>query len=45
MDWRCGSSNKVPALQGQNSEFKPQSHQKKSEKININKKNKNNQMS
>jgi hypothetical protein len=28
MYWRCGSSSRVPALQVQNPEFKPQSHQK-----------------
>jgi hypothetical protein len=28
MEWRCGSS-RVPALQAQNREFKPQSQQKK----------------
>jgi hypothetical protein len=26
MDWRCGSSSVVPALQVRNSEFKSQSH-------------------
>jgi hypothetical protein len=29
MEWRCGSSSKVSALQSQSPEFKPQSHQKK----------------
>jgi hypothetical protein len=29
MDWRCGSSNRIPALHVQSTEFKPQSHQKK----------------
>jgi hypothetical protein len=33
MDWRCGSSHRVPALQVQSPEFKPQSHQKKKKKI------------
>jgi hypothetical protein len=33
MDWRCGSGGSVPALQAQNPEFKPQSHQKKKKKI------------
>jgi hypothetical protein len=33
MDWRCGSSSRVPALQEQNPEFnKSQSHQKKERK-------------
>jgi hypothetical protein len=32
MDWRCGSSTRAPALQVQNPEFKPQSHQKEKEK-------------
>jgi hypothetical protein len=26
MDWRCGSSRRTSALQGQSPEFKPQSH-------------------
>jgi hypothetical protein len=29
MDWKCGSSSRVPTLQMQSPEFKPQSHQKK----------------
>jgi hypothetical protein len=29
MDWRCGSSGGMPALEVQSPEFKPQSHQKK----------------
>jgi hypothetical protein len=29
MDWRWGSSSRVPALQVQSHQFKPQSHQKK----------------
>jgi hypothetical protein len=29
LDWRCGSSNRAPALQAQSSEFKPQSQKKK----------------
>jgi hypothetical protein len=29
MDWRCGSSSKVPSLKGQIPKFKPQCHQKK----------------
>jgi hypothetical protein len=29
MDWRCGSSGGVPALQAQSPEFKLQSHQEK----------------
>jgi hypothetical protein len=32
MNWKCGSSSRVPALQVQNPEFKPQSHQKKRKK-------------
>jgi hypothetical protein len=28
MDWRCGSSDRVPALQVKSLKFKPQSHQK-----------------
>jgi hypothetical protein len=32
MNWRCGSSNRVPALQVQSPDFKPQSHQKKKKK-------------
>jgi hypothetical protein len=28
MDWRCDASSKVPILQAQSPEFKPQSHQK-----------------
>jgi hypothetical protein len=28
LHWRCGSSSRVPALQSQSPEFKPQSHQK-----------------
>jgi hypothetical protein len=28
MDWRCGTSDRAPALQAQNPEFKIQSHQK-----------------
>jgi hypothetical protein len=32
MDWRCGSSDKVAALQVQSTEFKPHSHQKKKKK-------------
>jgi hypothetical protein len=32
LDWRCGSSNTVPALQAQRPEFKSQSHQKKKKK-------------
>jgi hypothetical protein len=32
MDWRCGSSNRVPALQVQSPEFKAQFHQKKKRK-------------
>jgi hypothetical protein len=32
MDWRCGSSDRIPALQAQSPEFKPQSHQKKRKK-------------
>jgi hypothetical protein len=28
MDWRCGSSDRVPALQAQSPKFKPQYHQK-----------------
>jgi hypothetical protein len=32
MDWRYGSSNRVPALQAQSPEFKPQTHQKKKKK-------------
>jgi hypothetical protein len=31
-DWRHGSSSRVPTLQVQNPEFKPQSHQKKRKK-------------
>jgi hypothetical protein len=30
MDWRHGSSGRVPALQVQSPKFKPQSHEKKS---------------
>jgi hypothetical protein len=29
MDWRCGSSSRVPALQVQSPEFKPQFNLKK----------------
>jgi hypothetical protein len=32
MDWRCGSSTRVPALQGQSPEFKPHSYLKKKKK-------------
>jgi hypothetical protein len=32
MNWRCGSSGRVPALQEQNLEFKPQSGRKKGRK-------------
>jgi hypothetical protein len=32
LDWRHGSSGRVPSLQAQSTEFKPQSHQKKEEK-------------
>jgi hypothetical protein len=31
MCWRCGSSGRVPTLQTQSPDFKPQSHQKKKE--------------
>jgi hypothetical protein len=31
MNWRCGSSGRVPALQAQNPEFKPESPKKKKE--------------
>jgi hypothetical protein len=30
--WRCGSSHRMPTLQAQSPEFKPQSHQKKERK-------------
>jgi hypothetical protein len=29
MEWRYGSSGRVPVLQAQSPEFKPQSHKKK----------------
>jgi hypothetical protein len=29
MDWRCNLGARVPALQGQSPEFKPQYHQNK----------------
>jgi hypothetical protein len=29
MDWRCGSSSRLPALQEGSPEFKPQSQEKK----------------
>jgi hypothetical protein len=29
MDWRCGSSSRIPILQAQSPEFKPQSQLKK----------------
>jgi hypothetical protein len=32
MDWKRGSSNRAPALQGQSPELKPQSQQKKKKK-------------
>jgi hypothetical protein len=32
MDWRCGSTNRAPALQAQIPEFKTQSNQKKKRK-------------
>jgi hypothetical protein len=32
MDWRGGSSSRLPALQVLNPEFKPQSHKKKKQK-------------
>jgi hypothetical protein len=32
MDWRCGSSSRVPALQALSPEFKLQSHKKKKKK-------------
>jgi hypothetical protein len=28
IDWRCGSNSRVPAVQVQSPEFKPQSHKK-----------------
>jgi hypothetical protein len=31
MDWRCGSSGRVPALQAQSPEFKPKNFFKKRE--------------
>jgi hypothetical protein len=33
MDWRCGSGNRVPALQVQSPHFKHQSHKKKKTKL------------
>jgi hypothetical protein len=35
MNWRCGSSGTTTALQAQSPEFKPQSHQKKKNKLSI----------
>jgi hypothetical protein len=35
VDWRGGSSTRVPALQVQSPEFKPQSYQKKKRKENV----------
>jgi hypothetical protein len=32
MDWKCGSSGKMAALQARSPEFKLQSHQKKKKK-------------
>jgi hypothetical protein len=32
MDWKCGSSSRVPALQEENPEFKPWPHQKQTNK-------------
>jgi hypothetical protein len=32
MDWRCGSSSRVPALQVQSPEFKLQYHENKTKK-------------
>jgi hypothetical protein len=32
MDWRCGSSSRMPALQTQSPEFKSQSHAKNKQK-------------
>jgi hypothetical protein len=34
MDWQCGSNSKVPALQMQSPEFKPQFHWKKKKRHN-----------
>jgi hypothetical protein len=36
MDWRCGSSGRVPALQVGNSEFKRQTYKKETGKLNFN---------